>query len=138
MFKTLLVDDNDCFRRSLRGVLERHFPFMMIEEAASGAAALRPVRELQLVFMDIRLPDANGLELTRQLKADHPAALVCVVTQFDIPEYREAADRSGANEFILKESFTEAAIVGLVQSMLAAQAKGGGAPAVAGAPKRAG
>jgi DNA-binding NarL/FixJ family response regulator len=138
MFKTLLVDDNDCFRRSLRGVLERHFPFMMMEEAASGAAALRPVRELQLVFMDIRLPDANGLELTRQLKADHPAALVCVVTQFDIPEYREAADRSGANEFILKESFTEAAIVGLVQSMLAAQAKGGGAPAVAGAPKRAG
>jgi DNA-binding NarL/FixJ family response regulator len=138
MFKTLLVDDNDSFRRSLRSVLERHFPFMTIEEAASGAAALRPVRELQLVFMDIRLPDANGLELTRRLKAVHPDALVCVVTQFDIPEYREAADRSGADEFILKESFTEAAIVGLVQSMLAARAAGGSEPAVAGPLRSAG
>lgn len=138
MFKTLLVDDNDCFRHSLRTVLERHFPFMTIDEAASGAAALRPVRELQLVFMDIRLPDGNGLDLTRRLKAVHPDALVCVVTQFDIPEYREAADRSGANAFILKESFTEAAIVALVRSMLAARPTGGGKPTVAGALRSAG
>ena len=123
MFNTLLVDDNDLFRRSLRNVLSRRFPFMMIEEAPTGAAALQQARKQQLVFMDIRLPDANGLELTRRFKLAYPSALICVVTQYDLPEYREAACSSGANEFILKDSITESAIVALVESMLAARAK---------------
>ena len=118
MFKTLLVDDNDLFRQSLRAVLTRNFPFMQIDEAATGAAAIRHFKDLQLVFMDIRLPDTNGLEVTRRLKAHQPGLLVCVVTQFDIPEYREAANQSGANEYCLKDSLTEKAIVGLVDAML--------------------
>jgi CheY-like chemotaxis protein len=123
MFNTLLVDDNDLFRKSLRTVLSRRFPFMMIEEAPTGAAALQQARKQQLVFMDIRLPDANGLELTRRLKLAYPSALICVLTQYELPEYREAALRSGANEFILKDSLTEAVIVDLVESMLAARDK---------------
>jgi DNA-binding NarL/FixJ family response regulator len=120
MFKTLVVDDNDMFRQSLKSVLTRHFPLMVVDEAATGAAALRIEWEYQLVFMDIRLPDINGLELTRRLKAVHPGSLVCVVTQFDIPEYREAANQSGANEFILKDTLTEAVVIDLVESMLTA------------------
>ena len=123
MFKTLLVDDNDSFRHSLRAILSRHFPFMQIDEAATGAEAMQHDSEHQLVFMDIRLPDTNGLELTRRLKATHPGSLVCVFTQYDIPEYREAANQSGASEFILKDSLSEAAIVGLVDSMLVTRGK---------------
>ena len=123
MFKTLLVDDNDMFRQSLKSVLARHFPFMRIDEASTGAAALHHHREHQLVFMDIRLPDTNGLELTRRLKAARPSSLVCVITQFDIPEYREAANQSGASEFMVKDTLNEAAIVGLVEAMLAERAR---------------
>ncbi len=123
MFKTLLVDDNDAFRHSLRAILSRNFPFMQIEEAATGAEALHYDNGHQLVFMDIRLPDTNGLELTRQLRSMHPGSLVCVVTQYDIPEYRVAANQSGANEFILKDSLSETAVVGLVDSMLASRGK---------------
>jgi DNA-binding NarL/FixJ family response regulator len=118
MVTTLLVDDNEVFRRALRGVLLSHFPYMLIEEAATGAEVLHQARAHRLVFMDIRLPDANGLELTRWLKVVHPDTIVCVVTQYDIPEYREAAKESGADEFMLKDSLTEAAIVKLVDSVL--------------------
>ena len=55
---------------------------MQIDEAATGAAVFRTQSDHQLVFMDIRLPDTNGLELTRRLKALHPGSLVCVITQF--------------------------------------------------------
>ena len=123
MFKTLLVDDNDMFRQSLKTVLSRNFPFMEIEEAGTGAAVLLTQKDHQLVFMDIRLPDTNGLELTRRLKEVRPDSLVCVVTQFDIPEYREAANQSGANEFFLKDNLTERVIVSLVDSMLATRSR---------------
>jgi DNA-binding NarL/FixJ family response regulator len=115
---TLLVDDSDVFRQSLRRLLNKHFPTMRIDEAATGAEALRQHREHALVFMDIRLPDSSGLELTRRLKAENPATAVCVVTQFDMPEYREAASRSGASGFMLKDGLTEQALIGMVRAVL--------------------
>ncbi|MEO8409004.1 MAG: response regulator transcription factor [Propionivibrio sp.] len=123
MFRTLLVDDNDLFRESLRAVLYRNFPTMEVDQAVDGATALGYLGNPQLVFMDIRLPDINGLELTRRFKARQPGLLVCVVTQFDIPEYRDAANQSGASEFFFKDSLTDAVVVGLVDSILAAQAR---------------
>lgn len=115
---TLLVDDSDVFRQSLRRLLTKHFPAMKIDEAATGDEALHQDREHELVFMDIRLPDASGLDLTRRFKAEHPATAVCVVTQFDLPEYREAATRSGARGFMLKDGLTEQALIGMVRAVL--------------------
>lgn len=116
---TLLVDDSEVFRESLRRLLTKHFPSMRIDEAATGKEALHQTCMHELVFMDIRLPDANGLDLTRRLKAEHPATAVCVVTQYDVPEYREAANRCGANGFMLKDGLTEAALIRMVRSVLA-------------------
>lgn len=115
---TLLVDDSEVFRKSLRRLLTKHFPTMKIDEAATGEAALHQGREHELVFMDIRLPDTSGLELTRRFKTEHPATAVCVVTQFDMPEYREAASRSGARGFMLKDGLTEQALIRIVRSVL--------------------
>lgn len=116
---TLLVDDSDVFRKSLRRLLAKHFPAMRIDEAATGEEAMHQDRDHELVFMDIRLPDTSGLELTRRLKTDHPDTTVCVITQFDIPEYREAAGRCGANGFMLKDGLTEDALVCMVNMALA-------------------
>lgn len=119
VINTLLVDDSDVFRKSLRRLLVKHFPAMRIDEAANGEEAMHQDHEHELVFMDIRLPDTSGLELTRRFKTDHPDTTVCVVTQFDIPEYREAASLCGANGFMLKDGLTEAALIGMVNAAIA-------------------
>lgn len=115
---TLLVDDSDVFRKALRRLLTKHFPAMKIDEAATAEEALHQSCEHELVFMDIRLPDTSGLELTKRFKTEHPATAVCVVTQFDMPEYREAASRSGACGFMLKDGLTEQALIGMVRAVL--------------------
>lgn len=123
MFRTLIVEDNAIFREALKDVLARRFPFMSIEEACDGNQALAQgtARHHDLVFMDIRMPGRNGLDVTRAIKAGDHDAKVCVVTSYDLPEYRQAAENCGADHFIVKDESTEAAIVGLVESILADQ-----------------
>jgi DNA-binding NarL/FixJ family response regulator len=57
------------------------------------------------IFMDLRLPGANGLELTQKIKAQSPDTVVVIITNYDLPEYREAAFQSGADHFLSKDSF---------------------------------
>ena len=118
---TLIVDDNDAFRQSLHRVLARHFPSMRVAEAADGEGALHSVAQRlpDLIFMDISLPGRNGLALTRIIKNVYTRPMICVITSHDLPEYRDAARHSGADHFILKGESTEAAIVSIVDGMLA-------------------
>lgn len=116
----LIVDDNDAFRHSLNLVLARHFPSMRVAEAGDGEGALRSVAQRlpDLIFMDIRLPGKNGLDITRTIKNVYVHPMVCVITSYDLPEYRDAALLSGADHFIVKDESTEAAIVAVVDDML--------------------
>ncbi len=68
MKQILIVEDNAAFRRLLKQILSLRFPSMDIEEASNGSEALRKIGTINpdLVFMDIRLPGANGLDLTRK------------------------------------------------------------------------
>lgn len=120
IFQTLLADDNELFRSFLRDILLRHFPFMLIAEAGNGHHALALDAELhpQLVFMDMKLPDRNGLDLTRQFKSSNPGVLIYLVTQDDIPEYRAAARECGADHVIVMGESSEAAIVAMVETTL--------------------
>ncbi|OGU23923.1 MAG: hypothetical protein A2580_00710 [Hydrogenophilales bacterium RIFOXYD1_FULL_62_11] len=93
---------------------------MQIAEAADGEDALRQAlsRRFDLIFMDIRLPRGNGLDLTKAIKTDFADSVICVITSYDILEYREAAFRNGADHFMVKGESTEAEIVGLIESFL--------------------
>ena len=115
-FKIMLVEDDDGFRRSLAGLITARFPFIGILEAANGIEAMEKVESSlpQLIFMDIKLPDQNGMEITRRVKALHPDILVIMLTSYDFPEYREAAQKSGAHGFLSKASSTAEEIEGLV------------------------
>jgi len=119
MFQTLIAEDNVVFRQSLREVLTRRFPAMAINEAADGEQALLQgmARHHDLVFMDIRMPGKNGLEVTRAIKGGDHEAIVCLVTNYDLQEYRDAAEACGADHFIVKDEFTESMIVRLVESV---------------------
>jgi len=119
VFRTLIVEDNLSFRRILKDILLRRFPEMPIEEATEGIEAIQKVTALppNLIFMDIRLPGENGLELTRRIKRDYPGIIVIVLTSYDLPEYREAAQKFGADYFLTKGSSTEDEIVTLVSTI---------------------
>ncbi len=121
MFKTMLVEDNIIFRESLRDSLRLQFPAMEITETGDGAEALEKIDSLppNLIFMDIRLPGQNGLELTAKIKKLHPEIIIIILTNYDLPEYREAAARFKADHFLSKDSMTYQDVSVIVKSLLA-------------------
>ncbi len=106
MLRTMTVEDNPLFREAFKGNLASEFPSMEIIEAANGEEAFKRLSSnaIDLVFMDIRLPGENGLELTRKIKAKYKDVTVAMLTSYDSAEYWEAAARCGADCFITKDS----------------------------------
>lgn len=119
-FKTLIVEDNDAFRQVLKDLLQRHFPFLVLEEACDvrGAEEKLGRCDTDLAFMDIKLPDGNGLQLTETFKRACPQMAVIILTSYDYPEYRQAAAQSGANHFVSKETVGEQTFLATIQSTL--------------------
>ena len=106
MFTILLVDDGDVFRKAFKERFFQHFPEALIEEAGESDEALEKIKGTppQLIFMDIRMPGMNGLQLTRKIKEKNPGANIAILTDYDLPEYREAAFQNGADRFLVKSS----------------------------------
>jgi len=119
MFTVLMVEDNLTFRQSLGEILRARFPDVRVLEAGDGTEAFSLIHSerVDVVLMDIRLPGENGLELTRKIKRHDQALHVIIVTNHDLPEYREAAFRYGADHYVDKNSATFDEIAGLVQSV---------------------
>lgn len=120
MLQTLIAEDNIDFRQSLKEILTRRFPTMAIDVAEDGEQAVRFGRahHHDLIFMDIHMPWKNGLEVTRVIKNSDHAAVICLITDFDLLEYREAALACGADHFVVKENMSESLIVSLVESIV--------------------
>jgi len=107
MKRILIVEDNAFFLQFLKEALLARLPSIDILEARSGEEALQRIETLSpdAIFMDLRLPGANGLDVTRKIKAQYPDIIVVILTNYDLPEYREAATQSGADHFLSKDSF---------------------------------
>ena len=106
MTRALLVEDDTEFRQCVKKILSSRYPSIQLIEARDGKEAMSKVDLLppDIIFMDIQLPDKNGLELTRMIKASHPNAIIVILSSYDLTEYREAAYRNGANYYISKDS----------------------------------
>jgi len=119
--RILVVEDDPVFRAILREILSDKFAGFDVLEAGSGSEALRATEKHApiLVFMDIGLPDLNGLQLTETIKSLHPTVGVVVVTNHDTPEYRAAADESGADGFLSKNSSIASEIEAIVNATVA-------------------
>lgn len=102
----ILVEDDYGFRQSLKKILSSRYPFMRVVEAGDGKEAIRKIdlSPPDLIFMDIRLPGNNGLELTHAIKTRYPGMVVIILSNFDLSEYRETAYRNGADYFISKDA----------------------------------
>ena len=120
MLNVLIVEDNGAYRVSLHRLLAERFPSIQIAEAADGEEALRQAlaRRFDLIFMDIRLPMGNGIDLTKSIKTVFADSVICVISSYAVLEYREAAFRNGADHFMVKGESTGVEIVALVESRL--------------------
>jgi DNA-binding NarL/FixJ family response regulator len=118
--EALLVEDSAIFRKLLKETLRSGFPSLEISEVGDGEEAMRIINSHppDLIFMDIKLPGENGLDLTTKIKAKYPDVTVIILTSYDTPEYREAAVQAKANYFLSKGSSSKEGILTLVESIL--------------------
>ena len=119
MLKVLIVEDTQVHREIIKAELRGRFPSLVIEEAPTGEEALKKLNVFppQLIFMDIGLPDANGLQLTQKIKADFPNIKIAILTVYDLPEYRQAAIQYGADSFFVKDSLNWDEVAAFVKSI---------------------
>lgn len=109
--KVLIVDDQALVRAGFRMILESEPEIEIVGEAGDGAEAVEAARRLKpdVVLMDIRMPNLDGLEATRRLLdgggADGPRVLM--LTTFDLDEYVHGALLAGATGFLLKDAGPE-------------------------------
>jgi DNA-binding NarL/FixJ family response regulator len=117
--RVLLVEDNRIYREAFKDNLLQHFPGMTVVEAENADEALQKIKGTppDLIFMDIRLPGMNGLQLTQRVKKDFPKIPVVILTGYDLPEYRQAAVEYGADGFFVKESLKWEEVEALVKSI---------------------
>ena len=102
----LIVDDNAQLRALTRDIVAEASDLQVVGEAADGAEAIQLVQALRpaIVLLDLIMPQVNGLEVLRWIKVEHPETKVIIVTVHDEDAYRQAAETSGADAFLLKRT----------------------------------
>src|SRR3979409_2578204 len=104
--RVIIADDHELARLGLRTMLEPEPDLEVVGEATTGRETVALCRELQpdLVLMDIRMPDLDGLVATRAIKEDFPRTSILIVTLSEDPDYLLEALRVGAAGFVLKDA----------------------------------
>jgi DNA-binding NarL/FixJ family response regulator len=104
--KVLLADDQELMRMGFRMVMETQPDLSIVGEVSNGSEAVAAVRELSpdVVLMDVRMPEMDGIEATRRIVNSDSDARIMILTTFDLDEYVYAALRAGASGFLLKDA----------------------------------
>src|SRR4051794_38625244 len=118
MTRVLIADDQALVRAGFRMILDAEDDLDIVGEAPDGAEAVRMAAELRpdVVLMDIRMPELDGIAATRQVIAQSSAeqpVRVLMLTTFDLNEYVYEAIRAGASGFLLKDAPPEQLAAGI-------------------------
>jgi DNA-binding NarL/FixJ family response regulator len=102
----VLADDQELMRMGFRMVLSSQPDLAVAGEASDGAEAIAAVarHEPDVLLMDVRMPEMDGVEATRRIVASGSATRIIILTTFDLDEYVYAALRAGASGFLLKDA----------------------------------
>jgi DNA-binding NarL/FixJ family response regulator len=109
VIRIVIADDQDLVREGLRMMIDAESDLSVVGEAADGNGALATAREHDpdVLLMDVRMPDLDGIEATRRLVAAGGRARVLILTTFDLDEYVYRAMKAGASGFLLKDATRE-------------------------------
>jgi DNA-binding NarL/FixJ family response regulator len=109
MIRVLIADDQALVRTGFRVILNAEPDLEVVGEAADGRQTIEAVRTQRpdVVLMDIRMPNLDGIEATRRLAAAAHAPRVLILTTFDLDQYVYDALRAGASGFLLKDATAE-------------------------------
>jgi DNA-binding NarL/FixJ family response regulator len=104
--RVLLVDDQELMRMGFRMVLDSQPDLEIVGEASTGTEAVAAVQALEpdVVLMDVRMPEMDGVQATRVIVESGSTTRIVILTTFDLDEYVYAALRAGASGFLLKDA----------------------------------
>jgi DNA-binding NarL/FixJ family response regulator len=113
--RVLIVDDDDLMRAGLRGVLSSDDAIEVVGEASDGRDAAYRTRLLapDVILMDVRMSDLDGISATREVLANHPEVTIVILTTFELDDYIVGALSAGASGFLLKRTTPEELIAGI-------------------------
>lgn len=120
MIRVLLADDEPLIRAGLSTILQASGHITVVGEASTGQQAVTEAQRLHpdVICMDIRMPDGDGLEATRLIQQLNPTPAVIVITTFDLDEYVFGALEAGACGILLKDSPMDALVEGVQRAAL--------------------
>ena len=123
-YSVLIVDDNDLMRTLLRGIL-RGETFQVTSEAKNGVLALESIEKSKpdIVFLDVMMPEMDGLETLQAIKAKHPEIVVIMITGNPSAENVKESIQGGAGGFIIKPFNSAKVMETLARAIQAARAK---------------
>ncbi len=109
MIKVLIVDDQQLVRESLKIVLDSKENFNVINIAENGYLALQSIKKEKpdVILMDIRMPQLDGVQCTKMVKNKYPEIKIIILTTFDDDEYVFSALKNGASGYLLKGTSTD-------------------------------
>jgi DNA-binding NarL/FixJ family response regulator len=121
--RVVIVDDHELARAGLRSMLDGERDLEIVGEAANGHQALAICRRLQpnLVLMDVRMPELDGLAATRAIKSECPATSIVILTMHENSDYLFEAVKAGAAGYVLKDA-TRRELVMTVRQVLRGEA----------------
>lgn len=119
MFRIIIIEGNIKLREQMKRILISKLPLLSVAEASDEKETFLDIVEKRpdLVLIDIRLPDENGLNLTKKIKMQYPFIPIVINTNNDSPEYRSEAALAGADYFLSKKSNTVNELVSLIKSI---------------------
>jgi DNA-binding NarL/FixJ family response regulator len=118
--RVLIADDQALFRAGLARLLEADPRVRVVGQAADGVEAVKQVGALkpEVVLMDIKMPNVDGVEATRRIVAQYPGVKVLVLTTFDADSHVIQALRAGASGYLLKDSQPAAVVSSILAVMV--------------------
>lgn len=117
--RVVIADDQTLFRTGLARLLDEDSRVQVVGQAADGAEAVALALKLKpdVVLMDLKMPNVDGIEATRQLVAADPDIKVLILTTFEADNYVIQALKAGASGYVLKDSLASAIVSSIVAVM---------------------